>query len=234
MANGIEAGLLVESELFHELDGDALSASIACASRVNLRRGAELLKQGDAPEHLFLVERGKIKMTVVTPEGSQLTLRFMTAGDIIGCAAVFRGIVYPATATAVEDTRLLCWTAGQINELIRAFPQLASNALAIVGGRAEDFLQRLREATTEKVEQRIARALLRTATGKRKPGDGAERVMVSRQELAEIASTSLYTVSRTVSAWARQGIVTAGRGNIAIRNRGRLAAIAGTGATHDE
>jgi len=70
----------------------------------------------DAPEHLFLVERGKIKMTVVTPEGSQLTLRFMTAGDIIGCAAVFRGIVYPATATAVEDTRLLCWTAGQITD----------------------------------------------------------------------------------------------------------------------
>ena len=142
----------------------------------------------------------------MTSEGSQLTLRFMSKGHIIGCAAVFRGIPYPATATVVEDTGRLCWTSTQIKDLVRRYPQLASNALAIVGGRADEFLQRLREATTERVEQRIARALLRTASAQGKLG---ERIAVSRQELAEIASTSLNTVSRTVSAWDRQGIVTA-------------------------
>jgi CRP-like cAMP-binding protein len=166
MANGIAPGLLEDSQLFRGLGAEALSASTASASRLNLRSGAQLLKQGDPPGHLFLVEWGRVKMTVVTPEGSQLTLRFMSHGDIIGCAAVFRGVVYPATATAVEDTSLLCWTASQINDLVKRFPQLASNALAIVGGRAEEFLQRLREATTERVEQRIARALLRTASGR--------------------------------------------------------------------
>jgi CRP-like cAMP-binding protein len=230
MANGIEPALLEQSELFGGLGMDGLLASATSASRVSLRTGAQLLKQGDPPNHLYLVERGKVKMTVVTPEGSQLTLRFMSEGDIIGCAAVFRGIVYPATATAVEDTSLLCWTDGQINDLVRHFPQLASNALAIVGGRAEEFLQRLREATTEKVEQRIARALLRTAASKNKSDAASARVTVSRQELAEIAGTSLYTVSRTVSAWARAGIVAAGRGNIAIRDRERLTALARTSA----
>ena len=51
-----------------------------------------------------MVERGKVKMSVVTTDGAQLALRFMGEGDIIGCAAVFRGLAYPATATAAEDT----------------------------------------------------------------------------------------------------------------------------------
>ena len=232
MANGIEPAILERSELFRGLGVESLTASATGASRINLRTGAQLLKQGDPPDHLFLVEQGKVKMAVVTPEGAQLTLRFMSDGDVIGCAAVFRGIVYPATATAVEETSLLCWTAPQINDLVRRFPQLASNALAIVGGRAEEFLQRLREATTEKVEQRIARALLRTESSKSTLVADAARVTVSRQELAEIAGTSLYTVSRNVSAWAREGIVVAGRGSIAIRDRERLSTIAGTSAVN--
>jgi CRP-like cAMP-binding protein len=219
--------LLEKAELFRDLDADALTALTQAASRVALKTGTQLLKQGDAPDHLFMVERGKVKMSVVTPEGAQLTLHFMGKGEIIGCAAVFRGIPYPATATAVEDTSVLCWSASHINELLRRFPQLAKNALSIVGGRAEEFLRRLRETATEKVEQRIARALLRTAGAK--GVSAAARVAVSRQELAEIASTSLYTVSRTVSDWARQGIVSPGRGNIAIRDQRRLATIAGTG-----
>ena len=76
---------------------------------------------------------------------------------------MFRGLAYPATATAVEDSTVLCWNAAVMNDLVARFPALAANALAIVGGRAEEFLQRLREAATEKVEQRIARALLRLA-----------------------------------------------------------------------
>ena len=226
MANGVGFELLEKCDLFRELDAEGLAASATIASRVNLRSGAGLLKQGDPPDHLFLIEKGKVKMTVVTPEGSQLTLRFMAAGDIIGCAAVFRKIVYPATATAVEDTSLLCWSAPQMHELVLRFPQLAANALAIVGGRADEFLQRLREATTERVEQRIARALLRIESREHKSGAAEHHIAVSRQELAEIAGTSLYTVSRTVSTWSRRGIVTAGRGQSAIRDRDRLTAIA--------
>jgi CRP/FNR family transcriptional regulator, nitrogen oxide reductase regulator len=230
MANGITPGQLEASALFRGIGRDGLQAAAALASRLNVPGGGPLLKQGDPSDRLFLVERGRLKMSMVTPEGAELTLRFMQEGDVVGCAAVFRGIPYPATAVAVQETSVLQWNAGQIHDLVRRFPQLASNALAIAGGRSAEFLQRLREATTEKVEQRIARALLRTAAnGQPRPGSAAERVAVSRQELADIAGTSLYTASRTVSAWSRQGIVVAGRGNIAIRDRRRLAMIADTG-----
>jgi CRP/FNR family transcriptional regulator, nitrogen oxide reductase regulator len=234
MGNNTANGLLEKAELFHGLPHDALAAVFGGATRLPLRQGAELLKQGDPPDRLFMVERGKVKMSVVTPEGAQLVLRFMGDGDIIGCAAVFRGLAYPATATAAEDTTVLAWSASHMNELVARFPGLAVNALRIVGGRADEFLQRLREAATEKVEQRIARALLRLAAAQRAASSTKMEpeivLAVSRQDVAEFAGATLYTVSRTISAWSRQGIIAGGRGRITIREPQQLAAIAGMAA----
>jgi CRP/FNR family transcriptional regulator, nitrogen oxide reductase regulator len=229
MGNGVTPALLERTGLFRGIGEDALSAAATAASRLALKNGAHLLKQGDPSGHLFLIERGRIKMSVVTPEGTQLTLRYMESGDIIGCAAVFQGMPYPASGMAVGNASVLCWSASQINGLIAQYPKLAANALAIVSGRAEEFLQRLKETVTEKVEQRVARALMRIPTH---AGDiigtsGIKTVTVWRQQLAELANTSLYTVSRIVSGWSRQGIVKAGRGRITICDPRRLADLAG-------
>ena len=223
-------GLIEKAELFRGLPREALSAVVRGATRLPMHQGAQLLKQGDPPDHLFMVERGKVKMSVVTPEGTQLVLRFMSEGDIIGCAAVFRGLPYPATATAAENSVVLAWNAPHMNDLVKRFSGLSANALKIVGGRAEEFLQRLREAATEKVDQRIARALLRLAAAQGDPLDGTKPKIileVSRQDIAEFSGANLYTVSRTISAWSRQGIVEGGRGRVTICRPARLAEIAG-------
>ena len=152
----------------------------------------------------------------------------MEPGDLVGCAAVFRRIPYPATATAVADSVVLSWTAEQIGELVRRCPAVAGNTLHIVGERTEEMLQRLREIATEGVEQRLARAILRLAAQRRAPpGRDAEiRLDVSRRDLAELAGVSLYTVSRMLSGWEPQGIVKGGRQRITVRNLDRLKAIA--------
>jgi CRP/FNR family transcriptional regulator, nitrogen oxide reductase regulator len=228
MANEEELDSILHADLLTGLDASDVARIVGAAGRQVLPDGGQLMKQGDAPDYLYLVERGRIRMTVVTPDGSQLTLRMMGSGDVIGCVAVFRSIPYPATATAVAPTAVLSWTSAQINDLIRTHPQLASNALAIVGGRADELLQRLRETTTERVEQRIARALMRMTP--RQHHDETDRVVIpaSRAELAEFTGATLYTVSRTISAWARQGIVLGGRRRITVVDRRRLSAIAGT------
>jgi CRP/FNR family transcriptional regulator, nitrogen oxide reductase regulator len=229
MANHVTADLLERSDLFRGIGADGLSAATETASRLLLRTGAQLLKQGDPPRQLFLLEHGRIKMTVVT---AQLTLRFMRDGDVVGCAAVFRGMAYPATATALEETSVLFWSAAQINDLVSRFPRLAANALAIVSGRADEFLQRLRETATERVEQRLARAIAdgRCERRGRLIGGSGTRHGFPAATCRNCKHES-FTVSRTVSEWSRQGIVMAGRGKISICDRQRLAAIARTGTT---
>jgi CRP-like cAMP-binding protein len=90
----------------------------------------------------------------------------------------------------------------------------------------QEMQSRYRELATERVQQRIARALLRlTAQSGQRTDQGIE-LSFSRQDLAEISGATLYTVSRVMAEWERQGLVKLGREQIEIINPHELVRIA--------
>jgi CRP-like cAMP-binding protein len=112
--------------------------------------------------------------------------------------------------------------------LMMACPGIALNAIQILAGRVRDFQDRIRELTTERVERRIARALLRLArqTGHKVDEGVLIDLPLTRQDLAEMTGTTLFTVSRTLSQWEAQGLVHAGRERVVIRFPHGLVSIA--------
>ena len=95
-------------------------------------------------------------------------------------------------------------------------------------GYIQEMQTRYRELVTERVEQRIARALLRLAaqSGQKSKENRGVELALSRQDLAEMTGTTLYTVSRVLSAWERRGLVAAGRERVMIRDPHGLVRIA--------
>ncbi len=128
---------------------------------------------------------------------------------LAGYAALAGIPVYPGTVTAVEDTHLFSWSTHTIRELMGKHAQIAINALAVLGTRYQETQTRLRELSTETVERRIAHTLMRLAKqAGRRTAQGIEICFpLSRQDFAELAGTTLHTVSRTLSAWEKDGIV---------------------------
>jgi CRP/FNR family transcriptional regulator, nitrogen oxide reductase regulator len=216
---------LQKLELFRELDKHAIEAATHAAVLKRTPAGSRLLKQGDQPDHLFCVLEGRFKMTTVSKDGAEKTLRFMDAGDMIGCAAVFKGFPYPATATATTNSVVAAWSGKEFKELMRRHPQISANALAIVGARAEEMLERVREVTTETAERRVAKALMRLLEKSRSEGAANGQLMVSGRELAELSDTTLFTVSRAISAWKKAGIIDGGRGRLAVCDLKQLRSI---------
>jgi CRP-like cAMP-binding protein len=78
------------------------------------------------------------------------------------------------------------------------------------------------------VEQRVARALLRLVSqaGREVETGLLIDLSLSRQNLAEMTGTTLYTTSRLLSEWKRQGLVETGREQVIIRQLAALRAIA--------
>jgi CRP-like cAMP-binding protein len=153
----------------------------------------------------------------------------MGPGEVPGCVAVFRRVPFPATATAVVDCCTLVCPVGRLDELMTRHPRITRNALEIVGSRTEEMLERLGEFATEPVERRIARALLRLH-GQSRHGAGAQTVLpMSRQDIADMVGSTLYTVSRTLSEWERQGLIISGRQRIVLLDPERLAEIGHAG-----
>ncbi|MBX6323544.1 MAG: Crp/Fnr family transcriptional regulator, partial [Rhodospirillaceae bacterium] len=150
---------------------------------------------------------------------------------MFGCVVVSGGQRYPGTATATVDSVAVGWPQATTRELMRRHPQIALNALGTVGSRLQEAQSRVRELSTERVEQRIAHALLRLAEQAGRPiAEGVEiEFPLSRQDVAEMTGTTLHTVSRTLSHWESAGIVRSGRQRVVIRNAPALMAVAADG-----
>ena len=217
-----------QAKLFEGLDAASLDTILNLATPRSVPQGATLFKQGDKPCWLTLITAGRLKIGLVAPDGRTLAVGFLGPGEIAGCAAVFQRVPYPATAKAVEDSAVLTWTMSEIEALVERYPKMAANAVRVVGARADAMLRRLQQLSTENVEQRIARALLRLASeaGRLVKGGVQVNFALSRQDLAELSGATLYTVSRTLNVWQKDDVVECGRQRVVVRDLDRLTQLA--------
>ena len=220
---------LARGALFMELDGHTAEILLNAATQRQFASGTTLFHQGDAPCQLFQISTGLVRLTRVNPEGEQTTLRFMGAGDLVGCVAVFRQVPFPATATASRPTNVLSWGSAQILDLISHHPAISVNALNTVGDRAREMVDRLAEMTDKGTEARVASVLLRLVVqvGRHGPKGLEITTPVTRKDVSEMTGVSYFTVSRILGGWQRQGVVRLGRARIVVLDPERLAQVAG-------
>jgi CRP/FNR family transcriptional regulator, nitrogen oxide reductase regulator len=212
------AGLLTGIPFFHGLNREQLTSICAAAGARRVAAGGSYFHQGDPAHTYYVLRKGRVRISQLTPEGNQVTLHIVSPGELFGMIAAVGGGEFPATAEAIEDCEALSWDSDTMWALMAAHAPLALNALQVVSRRLHEMQDRYRELATERVERRIARAVLRLArqAGRRTPDGILIDLPLSRQDLAELTGTTLYTVSRTLTAWDQAGIVAAGRERLLI------------------
>jgi CRP-like cAMP-binding protein len=190
--------------------------------------GAFFFHQGAPATSFYLLLEGRVRLSQVTAEGQQVVMHFFGPGEGFAIVAALGHLAYPASAEVIEDAAALAWEGEAFGTLMAEIPRLATNAMNLLARRMREFQDRMRELATERVERRIARTVLRLAgqSGRKTDAGILVDLPLSRQDLAEMAGTTLYTVSRTLSDWEARGIVTAGRKRVVIREPHGLVAIA--------
>lgn len=219
---------LEQIPLFHRLGAKALSRVITLGHTRRIEDGSFFFFQGDPAHFLYILTLGRIKMTQVTPDGQEIILKVIAPVTMFGGVAMIAEQAYPVSAQALEDSQALAWKGDELRRLAEDYPRLALNAMGLMAEHAQDFQDRYRELATERVERRIARLVLRLAqqVGKKTGRGVLIDLAISRQEMAEMSGTTLYTVSRTLTAWEKQGLVETGREKVIILKPHQLVQIA--------
>ena len=228
---------IAQSRIFDALAPEARHEWLSQASSRQVRRNQPLARQGDTADALYLVEHGLLKLVQVTPEGHQLIVRFVVDGEPFGGVVALEGATYPVSAIAVEPTKVRLWPRATLASLLARHPQVRTNLMREMTTHMTDALTRVRELATERVGQRLAHTLLRLGrqVGEPSPDGLLLRHALTRQELAELTGTTLYTVSRVLSRWQEAGILQSRGRKLLVRSLPRLQAIAaGTGEPSDE
>jgi CRP-like cAMP-binding protein len=222
------ASILAKIELFRGLSESDLDAILAEARDLSFEEESFLFYQDDPAERVFVLKSGRIKLTQLADDGQQVLMRVMTPGMMFAAISLVEGAVYPVSAEAAAPSQVIYWSQEKLLALVQRYPQLALNAVKVLAGHVREFQNRYRELATERVERRLARNVLRLAsqTGRKTDEGVLLDLPLTRQDLAEMSGTTLFTVSRILSQWEHQGLVLSGRERLVIRFPHGLVSIA--------
>jgi CRP-like cAMP-binding protein len=183
-------------------------AGISAAARIkDFVRDEPLFFEGDPAHRVLLLISGFVKITKLGTSGSEVILRFGAPGDLLGAVGMFSTGRHCATAQAFRPCRVFIWEAPVFKALVERFPLLHQNMARIMGGDLLELEERFREVATERVGPRVARQLLRLMEQIGRPVSGGIEIGLSREDLAQMTGTTLFTVSRLLSAWEAEGMV---------------------------
>ncbi|HET9016882.1 MAG TPA: Crp/Fnr family transcriptional regulator [Thermomicrobiaceae bacterium] len=219
---------LASAPLFRDLTAGTLAA---VAAQVQARRfpdGAFVFLAGTPAEAVNLLAAGRIKVIRETEAGQEVILRMIQPGELFGGAGGWGEARYPASAVALDDAVVLRLPARTFTALTAAYPDFAQAVIHQLAERLRLAERRIEELQTQRVERRIANTLLRLADRAGvKTSEGIRiDLPLSRQDLADLAGTTLSTASRTLSGWDQRGLIAAGRERVTILRPHDLVAIA--------
>jgi CRP-like cAMP-binding protein len=180
--------------------------------------------EGEAPEALYVVRSGKVKVLRHSTDGKDVVLRVASSGQLLGTVATFDGSGYPGTAQAIEDCVLLVIARNDCLTLCSRYPVFALAVIADLGARLRSSAEQIRSLAVERVEQRIARTLLKLAeTAGSDVSDGRVIEMpLTRQDVADMTGTTVETAIRTMSKFRRLGLIRTRRGKVVLVDREAL------------
>lgn len=216
------AGLLAGSQLCTGLSHDDILKIASCARPKSFARDESVFMQGQPSRCLLLIRTGSVKITQISSSGNEVILWMYGKGNVLGVLSEMTGGMHPSSARAMEATTALVWDCATLQNLMEICPKIRQNLSQILMTRLHELEERFREVATEKVPRRLALALLRLSkhVGK-KVHEGVE-VSLSREELAQMTGTTLFTISRILSQWSREDFVTSRRESVLLRDPGRL------------
>lgn len=224
----LDPSLLAGLPPFIGMEREALKQMLSSAVPLRHPKGAYIFREGEDAHSFFLLLDGYVRVVKLAPDGEQVIVRFIASGELLGIAKAIGRDTYPANAVAAADCLLLAWPSRLWDGIVAAHPGFATNTYAMLGKRLLDTQDKVVELATERVEQRVANAVLNLAsrTGKQTDEGTLIDFLISRQDISEMTGTTLHTVSRLLSSWEAKGWIKSGRQRITLVDRSTLMTLA--------
>jgi CRP-like cAMP-binding protein len=214
--------LMTGSPLFAGLT-QAECRDIAMCGRSRVFARDELLfMQGQPIRSLVLIEAGSVKLTQLSPGGSEVILWMNGKGEAVGVQADSASGSHTCSARAMEKCKALVWEYSRLQSVLTEHPQIRKNINQILSNRLQELEERFREIATERVAKRLALTMLRLMRQVGREQNGGIQISLSREELAQMTGTTLFTISRILSKWSEDGFIEPRRESVVIRDSQRL------------
>jgi CRP-like cAMP-binding protein len=192
--------LIKATELFAELDDDALDLVLAEARTLELRRGDILFEEGAEPDNLYVVEDGRIAMASKSDDGRESVFALMERGDLFGEMPLLDGLGRSAEARALEPSIVVEIPYGPVHQVFQDRPDLLWGVVRLLSLRLRNMDAALADSVFLDVTGRTAKRLLDMSDG-----EDEFTLPVTQEELAGMVGASRERVNKAIASFVRLG-----------------------------
>jgi len=222
-------GYSCTTHLFQQLSDAASQHLNEIETQVMLRGGMVLFREDEPANRLFVVCEGQLKLSSTSPDGHVMILRLVGPGDILGLSAALNRSEYELTAETLKPTILKCVSRGDFIEFLGSYVEVGeqtSRALAKKCGEARRDTRRI--GLPGSAAGRLARLLLDwSATTDCRSRESTFTMILTHEEIGNMAGLSRETVTRTLKQFERVGMISRNKTAFVICDSSRLKRLAG-------
>jgi CRP/FNR family transcriptional regulator len=193
-------------------------AYLPCSSILEYSRGQVIYDRQRPSAAIHLVLGGRVKVALLNEDGHQVVVDIYGADDFFGESA-FLGLPNRIEqASALDNAKLMAWSASEIEQIIEKRPRLAVALIQILVQRTVEYAGRIESLSVDDIAHRLARTLIRFSERLGSvEEDGAFRLMPFTHELlSQYVGTSREIVTLYMNQFRRQGYLRYSRQGIVL------------------
>lgn len=201
---------LGKTRMFASLPASDLAAIAQGMRPVEFGAGQVIFQRGDPGKELFLVVEGRVRLSILSVDGRELSFAHATAGEVFGEIATLDGAQRSADATAVTKVSAMTLSQAVLNRLMEGNPAVARAVIAFLCARIRETDQQLEAIALHPIEVRLARLFLsavRLQAGAPKTGKVALALGMSQSELGLLIGASRPKVNGALAMLEDSGAI---------------------------
>jgi CRP/FNR family cyclic AMP-dependent transcriptional regulator len=194
-------------------------AHLPCSSILEFQKGQTVYSPDQPCTGLFLVIDGKVKVSRLAGDGHQVVVDIYQPDEFFGESALLSLAHRAEQATALENTKLMTWSATEIEDIVMRRPKLAVALLQILVQRTIDFGRRIESFSVDNIARRLARSLIRFSDrlGTQEPDGSIRMAPFTHELLSQYVGTSREIVTHYMNQFRRQGYLKYSRKGIILQ-----------------
>ena len=218
-ANGMQ-------QMLSEFKGSDSLKELAADRNLNqYKKKQAIYTEGNHPNRLYYLQRGKVKTCKTNDSGKELTVGLYNEGDFFGYNALLEGAVYKETAEAIEDSEVAIIPKDEFENLLLNNREATHKIIKMLAKNVTEKETQLLGLAYNSLRKRVADALLTLQEKYRTKTQEKFSIHISREDLANIAGTATESLIRTLSDFKSENIIEIKEGHIIINNEKKLIAM---------
>ena len=209
--------------IFQSLSNEEILKVAKMTNHIQFQKGQMLIQEGERSDTLYIINKGKVKLSKYTTDGKEQILYIMTAGDFFGELNLFNeDEVSNFTAFAIESTEICQLTKRNLNQIMLENPEISIKLLTSLTKRLAHTENLAQNLATKDPEIRIIHMILEFCQrfGTKVNSGILIALPITREEIASYVGVTRETISRKFSKFEELGLITiSGNKQIIVQNK---------------